>query len=166
MELFAKLGIDWKLLIAQTINFFILLFVLFKFVYKPVLNVLDKRSKTIEKGISDAKKSEEKLQEIEKMREQRMAETSKEIGRLLDQAKRDAEEAKKDLIAVAAAQADELLRRAKLQMEEQKRVMIEEVKAEVTGFIIRASGKILEREFSSADQKRLADAISKEMKTT
>mgnify|MGYP001588456271 CR=1 FL=1 len=64
MELISKLGIDWKLLVAQIVNFFILLFVLYKFAYKPVLEMLEKRSKTIEKGIHDAKASEERLKEI------------------------------------------------------------------------------------------------------
>lgn len=165
MELLTKLGIDWKLLVAQIINFFILLVVLYRFVYKPVLDTLDKRSKTIEKGMHDAKKSEEKLLEIERLREQRLAETSREIGRLLEQAKRDAESVKKDLTAAAQAQADDLMKRTKIQIEEQKQAMIEEVKAEVTMFIVKATGKILEREFSADDQKRLADAITKEMKT-
>ena len=48
-ELFSKLGIDWKLLIAQIINFLVLLFVLYKFAYRPILSMLEKRTKKIEK---------------------------------------------------------------------------------------------------------------------
>ncbi|MBI2638657.1 F0F1 ATP synthase subunit B [Candidatus Peregrinibacteria bacterium] len=164
MELIHKLGIDWKLLIAQIVNFFILLFVLYKFVYRPVLDMLDKRSKTIEKGIADAKESEQRLIHIEKMRETRMAETEKAIGKLLDQAKIDAEAMKKDIVAAAHAQSEDLLRRSRIQMEEEKQKMIQDVKREVTAFIMLATGKLLEREFSSADQKRLADVIASEAK--
>ncbi len=166
MELLHKLGIDWKLLIAQIVNFAILLFVLYKFVYKPVLDLLEKRSKTIEKGIRDAKESEERLVKIEKMREERMAQAEKEIGRLLGQAKSDAEAMKKDIVEAANAQAEDLLRRAKIQMTEEKEKMIQDVKSEVTMFIVQATGKLLEREFSPVDQKRLADAVAQEMKSS
>jgi F-type H+-transporting ATPase subunit b len=164
MELIHKLGIDWKLLIAQVVNFFILLFVLWKFVYRPVLDMLEKRSKTIEKGIHDAKTAEERLAKIEKLREERMTETAKEVGKLLEGARVDAETMKKDIMATANSQAEDLLRRAKLQMAEEKEKMVQDAKREVTAFIIQAAGKILEREFSSADQKRLADVIVSEAK--
>lgn len=166
MELLTKLGVDWKLLLAQIINFFILMVVLYKLVYKPVLDLLDKRAKTIEKGVSDAKESEKRLQEIEKTRQESMAQTRKEMGRMLDQAKTEADQVKKDLMAAAQTQADDLMRRTKIQIEEEKTKMISDVKREVGAFIIKATGKLLEREFSQADQSRLSQAIMKEMTIT
>lgn len=165
MELIHKLGIDWKLLIAQIINFLILLLVLWKFVYNPVLAALEKRSKTIEKGLRDARESEEKLQEIEKLREARLAQAEREVGKLIEKAKNDAERLKKDLLLAAQNQSEDLLRRTQLQLQEEKQKMIQEVKAAVSTFIIRATGKILEREFSDADQKRLTEAITREITT-
>ncbi|MEK9132245.1 MAG: F0F1 ATP synthase subunit B [Patescibacteria group bacterium] len=163
MELLTKLGVDWKLLIAQVINFFILMVVLYKLVYKPVLDLLDKRAKTIEKGVADARESEKRLQEIEKTRQEGMIQTRKEIGRMLDQAKAEADQVKKDLVTAAQAQADDLMRRTKIQIEEEKTKMISDAKHEVGTFIIKATGKLLEREFSQADQSRLSQAIMKEM---
>ena len=43
MELFGKLGIEWKLLLAQGLNFILLLIILRKFLYKPILKMLDER---------------------------------------------------------------------------------------------------------------------------
>ena len=63
MELITKLGIDWKLLIAQVINFFILLFVLHRFAYRPILKMLKKRTDTIDKSLSDVKQIEKNLAE-------------------------------------------------------------------------------------------------------
>lgn len=165
MELIHKLGIDWKILIAQIINFFILLAILYKFVYKQVLNALEKRSKTIEKGLRDAKESEVRLVEIEDARKIRLAETEREVGRLLEKARHDAEILKKDFVAVTQAQSEDLLRRSRLQIVEEKQRMIEEVKVEVSNFVIALTGKLLQREFSAADQKRLAETIAEESKT-
>lgn len=164
MELISKLGIDWKLLVAQIINFFILLFVLYKFAYKPVLGMLEKRSKMIEKGVHDAKASEERLKEIEQTRRRILDEASREVGKMLEKAKADAETMKKDLMATASEQAEDLLRRTKALVAEEKEKMTEDVKKEVAKFIILATGKILQREFSDADQKKLADVVALEMK--
>ena len=163
MELISKLGIDWKLLVAQIVNFFILLFVLYKFAYKPVLEMLEKRSKTIEKGIHDAKASEERLKEIEQTRRKILDEAAREVGKLLEKAKADAEAMKKDLMADANEQAEDLLRRTKALVAEEKEKMTEDVKKEVAKFIILATGKILQREFSDSDQKRVDDAVALEM---
>lgn len=163
MELINKLGIDWKLLVAQIVNFFILLVVLYKFVYKPVLHTLEKRSKIIEKGMRDAKESEEKLLQVEHLQKTRLAETEKEIGRLFETAKNDAEVLKKNIIEKATSEVQDLLKRTRLQLEEEKQKMIQEVKRELGSFVVQATGKLLEREISPADQKRLMEAIVKEM---
>lgn len=164
MELISKLGIDWKLLVAQMINFFILLLVLYKFVYKPVLDVLEKRSKAIEKSVHDAKKSEETLRQIETLKDEKIAAAEREIGRLMDSARHDAEIMKKEIVVAANTQAEELLKRARTQMQEEKDRMMTDIRHEVTGIIIQATGKILKKEFSESDQGRLLEAISLEMK--
>ena len=81
-ELLSKLGIDWKLLIAQIINFLVLLFVLWKFAYGPILAILDKRTKKIEQGLKDAEASRKKLADSEERQKEilKMARTEgKEI---------------------------------------------------------------------------------------
>lgn len=165
MELISKLGIDWKLLAAQIINFFILLFVLYRFAYKPILEMLNKRSKMIEKSVLDSKASEERLEEIEDTRQKMLTETEKEIGKLLEKAKADAEVMKKGIVVAAQEQGEDMLRRAKAQIVEEKEKMAEDVKKEVVKFIVLATGKILEREFSAEDQRRLADAVAREVKS-
>lgn len=160
MELITKLGIDWKILAAQIVNFFVLLFILYKFAYKPILGMLEKRSKIIEKGVHDAKASEERLKEIEETRRKILDEAAREVGKLLEKAKADAEAMKKNLMTAASEQAEDLLRRTKALVAEEKEKMTEDVKKEVAKFIILATGKILQREFSDMDQKRLADAIA------
>lgn len=163
MELLQKLGIDWRLLVAQIINFAILLTILYLLVYKPILGMLEKRSSAIEKGIRNAKESEEKLQRIAALQEEKLAETQKQVGKILEDAKRDAESVKKEIAARTAQESEDMLRRTRLQMVEEKEKMISDVKKEVAKFIILAASKILEREFSDSDQQRLADAVSKEI---
>ncbi len=60
-ELFAAFGIDWHLLIAQAVNFGIVLVALWYFLYKPVLAMLAKRQQVVAKGVEDAKLAEKML---------------------------------------------------------------------------------------------------------
>ena len=68
---FEALGIDWKLLVLQTIAFLVLLWFLGKFVYPPLTKMLDKREADIEAGVKAAqaaeKKADEAKSEVEKL---------------------------------------------------------------------------------------------------
>lgn len=165
MELLTKLGIDWRLLVAQIVNFAILLAVLRAFVYKPVLEMLERRSKTIEKGLRDAKEGEEKLNKAEKFQDEKIAQAEREVGRILESARHDAEKISKQIVVDAHTQAEDILKRARFQLEEEKVAMMEALRRHVTDLIITATGKILKREFSDSDQKRLSEALLKEMET-
>ena len=67
MELLQKLGIDWRLLIAQLVNFSILVIILYKLLYKPVLKVLNDRKEKIEQGLKDAKSLGEELERTKEL---------------------------------------------------------------------------------------------------
>ena len=61
MELFAKLGIDWRLLIAQLVNFVILFTALTFLLYKPLIAALDKRRAKIAESLANAEKIGDEL---------------------------------------------------------------------------------------------------------
>ena len=64
-ELVNQLGIDWKLLLAQGVNFVILLFVLTKFVYKPLMKMVEARRQKIELGVKGGEKAEQIIKQAE-----------------------------------------------------------------------------------------------------
>lgn len=163
MDLIDKLGIDLKLLIAQAVNFFILFFVLKKLIYKPILNLLDKRKKMIEKTVEDSKKIEERLTKLEEEKEQILAETSKKAMDTMEMAKREAEEERQKIITNAKKEISTLAERYRGQLQAEKSKMMQEIREEVTDIIIKSSEKILRKEFSKDDQKRLEGAIKKEL---
>ena len=99
-EFIEQFGIDGWLLLAQTVNFSILLFVLWRFAYQPVLNMLEKRRKRVKKSIAQA-------EQIEKDR----ARTSKEFEATLLEAKAEAEA----IVAKAKKTGEEL--KAQMQQE-------------------------------------------------
>ncbi len=85
-ELVKTFHIDIKLILAQLVNFFIVLAVLYKFAYKPVLQLLNDRTAKIEKSLDDAKKIEEKLFAQEEEYKKIIAEARRESQAILEKA--------------------------------------------------------------------------------
>ncbi len=162
MELISKLGIDVKLLIAQIVNFLILLFVLKKYVYGPVLEKLEQRRGMIAKSAHDAKKSEELLKDIEQTRMEMIQQTKKTTLEMLEVAAKSAEETKNSIVESARLEAQQMHEQTKLQLAREKEKMLKEASDELGRLVVRATEKIIEREFSPDDQKRLVASATQE----
>ena len=163
MELLSKLGIDWKLLIAQIVNFTILLSVLAYFVYKPLLNLLDARREKIRKAMEDVERVSKQTQEMERIRTEKLRTIDEEAGKALERAKKQAEEMKSAILFAAEKEAAELLAKGKEQLAAERAALLREIEGKIALLIIRMTEKLLEREFSPADQDRLMTTLEKQI---
>jgi len=164
MELIAKLGIDVKLLLAQIVNFLILMALLYKFAYKPVLEMLDKRQKKIEQGMKDAEKSEALLQEVQVTREKSLDQIKEQALVMLEKAAQDAAAARKQLLEKAQEEVRHLGEKAEQAIAGEKQKMLAEVRTEIVELALLVSERILGREFSEVDQKRIVAELVQEAK--
>src|SRR5664279_2428385 len=83
MQLISTFGVDWKLLIAQLINFFVLFFVLKRYAYGPIVKMLDDRKDKIEKGIKDSEAATKKLAEMEQREKETLAAVREEAQKIM-----------------------------------------------------------------------------------
>jgi F-type H+-transporting ATPase subunit b len=166
MDLIDKLGIDLKLLIAQAVNFLILLAILTKLVYKPILGVLDKRKKMIEDNVKNTEEIETRLAKIEEEKDKIMSEASEKAMAAVEKAKKEAEEEKQKILVNAKKEISSLAERYRGQLKEEKKQMLQEIKGEVAALIVQSSEKIIRKEFKKDDQSRLEEAIKDELKST
>lgn len=163
MEIISTLGIDVKLIIAQVVSFLILFFVLKKLVYKPVLGLLEKRRQMIEKGVEDSRKIEERLTALEEEKSRVLSEASNRAMAVIEKAKQEAEQERQKALAAAKKEISSLAERYRAQLKVEKDQMAEELKAEMANLIVNSCEKILSKEFNKEDQKRLENAIQKEI---
>lgn len=126
-ELIHNFGIDWKLLAAQAVNFFILLVILKKFAYGPVLNILHLRRERIEQGIRDAEEAGRKLQESEREKESLLKAAHAEALSLVDTAEATAKKRGEEIVAHANKKVETVVVDAKRLIEEEKAKMGDEV---------------------------------------
>jgi F-type H+-transporting ATPase subunit b len=111
-EIFVKLGIDWKLLGSQALNFAILLGVLFWFVYKPLLKLLSERRQKIEQGLLGAEEAKRRLAEIEIEREAELAKARESALGIIGRAEGEASVRADVLLSDARKKSDALLKAA------------------------------------------------------
>lgn len=163
MEMFNTLGIDVGMLIAQAINFAILLGVLSWLLYRPVLKVIDERRGRIQKSVDHAKKLEHEVAQMEKERKKRMKEMDDQAKDFLAQTKNQAEGMKKEILDGAKAEVTQLLEKGRKQLEDERRKLVGDLKNTVTSVSVQLASKILEREFSSADQAKVLSNLERDL---
>lgn len=164
-QLLEKLGINWGLLIAQIVNFMIVLGLLSYFVYRPFLNLLDARRERVRKAMEDSKRIEDQMKEFEALRLEEMKKLDREGGEYLDKMRRKADELQEQMIATATKEAEAIVANAHKRAEDERKKMFEEVMKTVHTVVIRMTEKILEREFSDADQKRIMASLEDSLPT-
>lgn len=159
-ELLSKLGIDWKLLIAQIVNFLILLFILYKFAYGPIVAMLEKRQKKIEQGLKDAEAARRNLEKSEEKQKEILKKARADFKVIVEKAHTQAEKSKSEIAAEAKAQAERILADAKVQIGREKEKTIREIKSEIGGLVIAAAEKVIgERLDEDKDKKLIERAI-------
>lgn len=163
MEAITSLGIDGKMLIAQIINFLILLFLLNRLLYKPILNLFDERRKKIEQGLKDAEASNKALEtandEAEKIKEKAF----KEAGIIIEKAKGEAQEEAKQITSEAHKQADKIIQAASDEAKSIKDTARNEIKSSISDLVTLALGKITNNKLDSDTRDKLTREAVKEL---
>jgi len=164
MKLLQALGLDIRILIAQLINFAVLLFVLWRFGYKPVLKFLDDRKDKIEQGVVDAKKAGEKLSAISAKEEEVMKKAKKEALNILAEAKKQGEENRKKIVTKAREEVGQIINEEKRKIQVEKSDTLKEIKRDIGGLVTQAVSKILGEKMDSAKDRNMIEKTVKGLK--
>ena len=145
---------DPGLIIWTTIIFTLLLILLKKFAWKPILSAVDERNKSIEEALKAAEKAKEEMATLNVDNERILTEAKKERDALLKEAREIKEtiisEAKKN----ATDEADKIIISAKSQINNDKMKALVELKNEIAGLSIEMTEKILKSELSDKNKQK------------
>ncbi len=160
MEILELFGVDWKLMAAQLVNFAIVVFVLWKFAIKPLMNTMEARNNEIEQGLSDAKAAADKLENTEKDIKGKLQETKAAAADILEAAKKQSDKNQAASVEKTKEEVEALIIKAKEQIDNEKSAMVSEVKGEVADMVVVALQKILSEGLSKEiDQKYIAKVL-------
>jgi len=163
-ELIKTFHIDWKLLIAQIVNFGIVLFVLYRFAIKPLSKTMDQRTKDIEDSLEGAKKIETDLVKLEEDKEKAMLKAKKEAQEIIEQARLQGEVQGKNMVEDAKKEVQTVIAVAKEQIAQEKQTMIKDIKSEVSNLVVKATAKVLEKVTTKEVDSKLVEESLKEVR--
>ena|SRR3989344_8504498 len=139
--LLGQLGINWKLLLSQAVNFFILLVILRAFVYKPLLAVIKKRNEKIAQGLQKAEEADVRLKEVDVIAKKHLQKADQESIAMIKATQEKARVLAESLQKKAEERQQELMRQAELaharQQEETKQLVFREALELVKKTIIK-----------------------------
>ena len=146
---------DPGLFIWTIITFLVLLWLLAKFAWKPLLALLEKREETIRNSLKDAEKAREELEASNKKTEELMAEAREEVQGIISAGRAVAEKLQDDLVKKAKEKADVLIAESKRQIQSEKDEALSEIKSEVVTLSLEIASKLIEKNLSDKDNREI-----------
>ncbi|MEQ9262002.1 MAG: F0F1 ATP synthase subunit B [Owenweeksia sp.] len=137
----------------QTLLFLLLLFLLRKYAWKPILNAVEKRETSIEDALNTAEKAREEIEQLKSDNEKILKEARVERDTILKEAREIKEGIISEAKEKANTEANKILIQAQEQIENQKMAAITELKNQVAEMSIQIAEKILRDELSSQDKQ-------------
>ncbi len=163
MEALTKLGINPLLLIAQIVNFLILLWLLNRFLYKPILKLFKDRSTKIETGIKTAEDLKRQAAEAEERHRQYLDEAKKEAHRIVEQATKLGDEEKKKIIEMANEEAKKIVEKTMHEINAEKQNIMADIKKEVGEMVVELSASMIKKRMDEKTQRAMIEEAIKDV---
>lgn len=149
----------------MVLSFSMILFILKKFAWKPILKALKERENTIDTALKSADKAREKMEQLKADNEK----TIKEAKNIRDSLLKEARQVKDEIIVEAKQKADseatKIIADAKRKIENEKEAALDEIKNQIAGFSVEIAEKILKKKLEKTkDQKDLINELIDEIK--
>ena len=157
---------DPGLFIWTIVTFLVLLALLAKFAWRPLLQALESRQERIRKSLEDAERARQELERLQQESAKIMRQARIEAESIVTQTRADAERLREELKQKAKDEADNILRNAQQQIQLQTRQAIQQIRPEVADIAVLLTSKLLERNIAKEDNARLIDDTLKQIEVT
>lgn len=153
------LGINLPSLLAQLINFFLLLALLYVVAYKPVMRMLDERRRRIQEGLQASEEAKERLAQTEKDVQAQMEKARQEGQALIGQAQQISARIQEESRQQARQEAEQLLGRARSEIQLERDSAIAELRQEFADLTVRAAERVIRRSLDREAHRRLIEEV-------
>ncbi len=144
-------------LVFQVINFLLLLFLLNRFLFKPLLARMDERNAKIERGLEDAQAAARDRELARAEREAAVAEARKEAAEMVARANKIAEDTRNEILTEARAEAEKVTQRAREEITAEKDRAMAEIRSQVADLALESAGKLIGARMDGDTQRRLVE---------
>ncbi|MEC9451229.1 MAG: F0F1 ATP synthase subunit B [Chloroflexota bacterium] len=149
------MGINLPGLITQLISFAILVFLLTRFLYKPVVKLLDERAEKIKKGLSDAESASKGAEEAASKIEEELSQARLEGKKLIEAARDASNQLREDEKEKISVEISQMMEKAKKEINSERDSAILELKNRFGELVVDAAGKVIEKEIDERSHSEL-----------
>jgi F-type H+-transporting ATPase subunit b len=166
MDVLANLGINLPGFLWHTANFIVLIFLLSRILYKPIVGMLDERQRRIKESIEEAERVRAEAARADQEREALLGQTRREIQEMLTNATQMAERIQSDARRDAEEQSQRIIERAQQEAQAERAQSMVELRREVANLAVLAAERVISRNLDQQAQRQLVDEFLAERPAT
>ena len=156
--------VDPGLYIWAIVTFLVLLALLTKFAWKPLLQALDARQLTIQKALDAAEKARLELERLNRESQQIIRQARVEADQIVTMSRADAERLREEMRQKARAEADGIVKTAERQIQLETARAIQQIRREAADLSVAIASKLIRRNLTKEDNEKLIDEALGQMK--
>ena len=156
---------DPGLFIWTIITFVVLLTILAKFAWGPLLRALESRQEAIRKSLDDAQAAKQELERLQLESAQIIRQARGEAEAIISQSRTDAGRLREEMRQKAKAEADAIVKNAERQIQLETTRALQQIRHEAIDLSVMIASKIIQRNLSKEDNERLIEEALKQVET-
>ena len=158
-----QFGLNGWALLSQIISFSVVAFVLYRFAYQPILNVLEERRKNIADSLKNAEQTKVQLAEAQAKSAEIINKASVDANKMIEEARNAAKQVGERESQRAVAQAADIIQKAREAGEAEQKRLMAELKKELSRLIVETTGKVTGKVLTPADQRKITEEATREL---
>jgi F-type H+-transporting ATPase subunit b len=155
-----KLGINWGLLIAQIFNVVLLVWLLARYLYQPVLNTLNERTRRVQESLRDAEQVKEQLARAKQDYDAELARARQEAAAILSQAQERAKVQEAEIVAQARQEAERIRNEAREQAMQEREQLLRDLKNQMAELVTMTATRVLGEELKTNHDKLIEESLA------
>ena len=159
----AFVGVNFWTALFILLNTLVIFFVAKKFLFGPVMNIIEKRQQEIDDMYSQADNAKETAEKLQSEYEEKLSQAAATSERLVKEATVRAQSREEEIIRAANQRAEAILTKASADIAQEKKKAINDAKDEISVIALAIAGKVVGRELNENDQAKLVDSFIEEL---
>lgn len=157
------LSVNAGLAFWTTLTFLLLLFILGKFAWKPILTALKQRENAIKDSLEQAEKAKEESKKILQENQASLNKAEEESKKIIEQSRQYAENLKEQMLRDSKSQAQKIIEEASAEIDRKKEAAFNELKNQIAEISVSAAEKILKQNLDTESNKKIVDSYISEI---
>ena len=155
-----KLGINWGLLVAQLFNVILVVWLLSRLLYQPILNMLNERTRRIEESLQAADKAKQEVANAKRDYEAELVKARQEAQAIVAQAQERAKSQEAEILSQARGEAKRLVDEARVQAQQERTRLLAEAKGQIAELVTLTASKVLKAELAANHDKLIDESLA------